>query len=203
MIQSKEDFKRYVAADRARYPYYQHGWRARWDKMEEYYLVEFLYRLRKVEYLKNCCKDKNLFWKGIYLFHYHRYRRMVHQHLLNIAPNVCGPGLYLPHLGRISAPNNVQIGANCTLRPENFFAKGMTAGDTKTHTRTVGDNVEFSTGCKILCTKIGNNVLIGPNAVVMRNVPDDSMAVGNPAKIMPRISFSKTNDDDSHTSSDL
>ena len=52
-----------------------------------------------------------------------------------------------------------------------------------------GDNVEFSAGCKILCKKIGSNVSVGPNAVVSKNVPDNSIVMGNPGEIVPKISF--------------
>jgi serine O-acetyltransferase len=34
--------------------------------------------------------------------------------------------------------------------------------------------------------RIGNNVLIGANAVVTRDVPDDCIAVGVPAIVKPR-----------------
>ena len=34
--------------------------------------------------------------------------------------------------------------------------------------------------------KIGNNVLIAPNAYVNFNVPDNSVVVGNPAQITPK-----------------
>ena len=38
------------------------------------------------------------------------------------------------------------------------------------------------------CTKIkiGNNVLIAPNAYVNFDVPDNSVVVGNPAQITPK-----------------
>jgi serine O-acetyltransferase len=42
-----------------------------------------------------------------------------------------------------------------------------------------GDNCRVRSG-------IGNNVLIGANAVVMQDVPDDCIAVGIPAIVKPR-----------------
>jgi len=51
----------------------------------------------------------------------------------------------------------------------------------------IGDNVDIGAGAKILGPiTIGNNVLIGANAVVVRDVPDNSLAVGVPAVIKPR-----------------
>ncbi|TYB74252.1 serine acetyltransferase [Bizionia saleffrena] len=49
----------------------------------------------------------------------------------------------------------------------------------------IGDNVYLATGSKILGeVKIGNNAIIGANAVVLIDVPDNSTAVGVPAKIL-------------------
>ena len=53
----------------------------------------------------------------------------------------------------------------------------------------IGNNVEFGAGAKVLGKiKIGNNVTIGANAVVLCDVPDNSIAVGIPAKIYPKKS---------------
>jgi serine O-acetyltransferase len=51
----------------------------------------------------------------------------------------------------------------------------------------VGNNVDFGTGAKVLGPiSIGNNVMIGANAVVITDVPDDCVATGIPAVIKPR-----------------
>lgn len=47
----------------------------------------------------------------------------------------------------------------------------------------LGDNVEIGVGAKVLGRiHIGNNVKIGANAVVIRDVPDGATAVGVPAR---------------------
>ena len=52
----------------------------------------------------------------------------------------------------------------------------------------VGNNVEISTGSKLLGEiTIGNNVLIGANAVVVKNVPDNVIVAGVPAKIIKNL----------------
>ncbi len=49
----------------------------------------------------------------------------------------------------------------------------------------IGDNVEIATGAKILGpVRIGNNVIIGANAVVTKDVPDNCVVAGIPAKII-------------------
>ncbi|MNC78822.1 Serine acetyltransferase [compost metagenome] len=50
-----------------------------------------------------------------------------------------------------------------------------------------GNNVDIGTGAKVLGSiRIGNNVIIGANAVVLVDVPDNSLAVGVPAIIKAR-----------------
>ncbi|MBL4910776.1 MAG: hypothetical protein JKX78_12290 [Alteromonadaceae bacterium] len=52
----------------------------------------------------------------------------------------------------------------------------------------IGDNVFIGWGCIVLpgvC--IGNNVVIGAGSVVTKNIPDNSVAVGNPAKVIKNI----------------
>jgi serine acetyltransferase len=52
---------------------------------------------------------------------------------------------------------------------------------------TIGDNVYVGVGAKLIGRiRIGNNVRIGANAVVITDVPDNSTAVGIPARIKPR-----------------
>ena len=49
----------------------------------------------------------------------------------------------------------------------------------------IGDNVHISAGARILGPiKIGNNVIIGANAVVVKDVPDNCVVAGSPAKII-------------------
>ena len=50
---------------------------------------------------------------------------------------------------------------------------------------TLADNVTVGAGAKVLGPiKIGNNVTIGANAVVTKDIPDNAVVVGNPGKII-------------------
>lgn len=52
----------------------------------------------------------------------------------------------------------------------------------------IGDNCYISPGVKIIKpVHIGNNVMIGANAVVTKDIPDDCIVVGIPAKIIKRF----------------
>lgn len=54
-----------------------------------------------------------------------------------------------------------------------------------THTPTIGDNVEIYPGAKIFGKiYIGNNAIIGANAVVNKDVPSGTLVVSQPARLI-------------------
>lgn len=53
---------------------------------------------------------------------------------------------------------------------------------------TIGDNVWIGGSAVINCgVKIGNNVVIGSGSVVTKDIPDNTVVVGNPARIIRTI----------------
>ena len=82
----------------------------------------------------------------------------------------------LPHnLYGIFISYDAHIGKNCTIFPQ-VTINGKTM---------IGDNCFIGIGAKIIGNvKIGNNVKIGANAVVTKDIPDNSVAVGVPAKVI-------------------
>ncbi len=95
-----------------------------------------------------------------------------------------GRGLILEHFGGIIISGDAVIGDDVVIR------NGVTIGLRRTGIRgspIIGDRVDIGAGAKILGTiRIGNDVAIGANAVVLQDVPDNSLAVGVPAIIKPR-----------------
>ena len=52
----------------------------------------------------------------------------------------------------------------------------------------IGDNVYLGANvCIIGDIKIGNNVIVGAGAVVVKDVPDNCIVAGNPARIIRRL----------------
>lgn len=50
---------------------------------------------------------------------------------------------------------------------------------------TIGNNVDLTTGCKIIgAVTIGDNAVVAPNAVVVKDVPENAIVGGIPAKII-------------------
>lgn len=107
-----------------------------------------------------------------------------------IGPHVrIGGGLYLPH-GSVVIDGRVTLGRNVTLSP--FVAVGLL----NSHKRgfsyvgpVMGDNCWVGTGAKILGEiRLGRNVQVGANAVVMDSVPDNCTVAGAPARVVARYS---------------
>ena len=96
-----------------------------------------------------------------------------------------GKGLFIDHGMGVVIGETTEIGDNCTIY------QGVTLGGTgkdvgKRHP-TIGDNVMIGAGAKVLGpVKIGSNSKIASNAVVIHEVPEDSTAVGIPAKVVRR-----------------
>lgn len=54
---------------------------------------------------------------------------------------------------------------------------------------TIGNNVSLGANVTIIGdVHIGDNVIIGAGSVVVNDIPDNSVAVGNPAKVIKKIS---------------
>ena len=96
-----------------------------------------------------------------------------------------GKGLFIDHGMGVVIGETAEIGDDCTIY------QGVTLGGTgkdvgKRHP-TLGDNVTVGAGAKVLGPMmIGSNSKIAANAVVLREVPENSTAVGIPAKVVRR-----------------
>jgi serine O-acetyltransferase len=95
-----------------------------------------------------------------------------------------GANFVIDHFGGIVISGYAQFGDNCRIR--NGVVVGLARVDQPTAPR-IGNNVDIGTGAKVLgAIIIGDNVVIGANAVVISDVPDNCIAVGVPAAIKPR-----------------
>ena len=104
-----------------------------------------------------------------------------------------GKGLMIDHGMGVVIGETAEIGDNCTIY------QGVTLGGTgkdvgKRHP-TLGNNVMVGAGAKVLGPfKIGDNVKIAANAVVLEEIPEQSTAVGIPAKVVRRQGVKVEND---------
>ena len=106
---------------------------------------------------------------------------------------VIGKGFFIDHGMGVVIGETAEIGDNCTIY------QGVTLGGTgkdvgKRHP-TLGDNVMVGAGAKVLGpVTIGSNSKIAANAVVLHAVPENSTAVGIPAKVVRRDGIRVRND---------
>ena len=92
-----------------------------------------------------------------------------------------GPGLRIWHFGNIFIHPDAVLGANCTLR------QGVTLGNRHDGgpVPRLGDNVELGAYAQVLGgVRIGRGAKIGAMSVVLQDVPDGCVAVGNPARVL-------------------
>lgn len=89
-----------------------------------------------------------------------------------------GRGFYIDHHGGIWVGAE-KMGRNCNI------SHHVTIGRTEASTGypTIGDNVYFGTGCIVIGEiNIGNNVKVGPYAVVRKDVPPNTVVMAMPPR---------------------
>lgn len=127
--------------------------------------------------------------------------------ILNKIKRLLRPGVYTPEELR---KRGVKVGENCTIWTRDIdinhgflitIGNNVTLSNAKIlahdgstkralgYSRvgrvTIGDNVFVGAGAVILPgVTIGNNVIIGAGAVIAKDIPEDSVVVGNPAKVI-------------------
>lgn len=181
MIRNREELKEYLDRDNGGWgnrPFF-YRFMKRLGGSENYHIKEFFRILRNYEYHLNKGGFFKLYWK----FRYNHYRTKAQ---MFVAPNTIGPGIQLVHPGFLRVDEWIKIGQNCTILPNVFFGKRRSMDENNNDVRIeVGDNVYISTGAIILGpVHIGDNVVIGAGAVVNKDVPDNCVVAGVPAKII-------------------
>lgn len=93
-----------------------------------------------------------------------------------------GIKLFIDHGIGVVIGETATIGDNCTIYHN--VTLGGTGKDKDKRHPDIGNNVIIGTGAKILGPiKIGNNVKVGANSVVIKDVPDNVTVVGIPGVI--------------------
>lgn len=111
------------------------------------------------------------------LMHYHYYNKY---------------GISLPIGQRIGTPfmighiPGIIINGNATIGNNVLIMQNVTIGSTRGKgTPRIGNNVLLCAGAKIVGNvNIGNNVVVGANAVVVHDIPNNSIVTGVPARVI-------------------
>jgi serine acetyltransferase len=96
----------------------------------------------------------------------------------------CGPGLVFRHPVGTIIHGDVRIGSNC------FIGGSVTIGQKNPvyfskEVPEIGDNVIVCNGSTLLgAIEIGQNVIVGANSLVLKNVSGNSVVAGNPLKMI-------------------
>ena len=141
------------------------------------YRIVFL--LRKCQMHRNKHKVRFILWRLIYEHYMTKYG-------VDIGTKAeIGPGFIVRHVGGIAINSDTVIGKNVEI------LQGVTIGYERRGKRqgnpTIGNNVWIGSNAVIVGKiLIGNNVLIAPGSFVNFDVPNDSIVLGNPGKIIKK-----------------
>lgn len=109
---------------------------------------------------------------------------------LELGDNVTiNDGVYLNAKGGIVIGDNVSISANCSIVSTGLDTTKIPFNSSHIDKAIkIGNNVQIGVGAIILAgVSIGNNVIVGAGAVVTKNIDNNCIVVGNPAKILRKL----------------
>lgn len=183
MIKTKQDLAEYIDADRKANNYV--GRSILLEKLkgnnENALIMELLISLRRFEYAVN--NNKGVVGKLRYLWYKRTYFKLRMKVGIHLDANVFDKGVRIVHPGYIWIGQSSRIGKNCTILPRVLIGKKKPG--IPEPCVLIGDDCYIGTGTTILGpVTIGNNVTIGANSLVVKDVPDNCVIGGTPAKIL-------------------
>ncbi|MBQ9658997.1 MAG: serine acetyltransferase [Clostridia bacterium] len=180
MITSKKELRQYLYRDLKQFNYKKPSLKNYILRNEKWFIYRLKRELRYVEYYKNV----KPFGGGIlYLYHFLLYKHLCWKTKCIINPNTTGAGLTIWHLGSFTyIRKGSKVGDDFTIVCGTVL--GKKTGKSEEHIE-IGNNCYCGLNVSIIGNvRIGNNVTIGAHAVVTKNIPDNSVIGGVPAKII-------------------
>ena len=139
--------------------------------------------IRHISLIRKAQYSKTSFMRLYYTIRLKMYSK---KSLIRIPPKTqIGDGFYIGHSGRViihpdsKLGENVNVGTGVTIGMQN---RGKNMGAPQ-----IGNRVWIGTNAVVVGNvKIGDDVLIAPLSYVNFDVPDHSVVIGNPGKIIPK-----------------
>lgn len=131
---------------------------------------------------------RRVYFCGIKIASYKKERKRERERVLCLVPleylkaqNIC-----LVHPVGVVISAQATIGKNCRIwQNVTIGAKDVDNCGKSIHYPTIGDNVLIYAGAVVIGPiKVGNNAIIGANAVVLSDVPENAIVAGIPAKVI-------------------
>lgn len=132
--------------------------------------------------------------------HIHRIAWWLKQHHIPVLPRLLTLLIFLLYNSKVPASARIGKGSRlgyggigvvihdrAVIGERVMIGPNVTIGGRSGHHEVpvIGNDVEISTGAKVLGpVRIGNHVIIGANAVVIKDVPDHAVVAGVPARII-------------------
>lgn len=151
-----------------------------WNYIKELRYNEFYFNNSLLLKSSHKSKAMQIFFMLFLILSNWKLKKLAYKTGFQIPPNTVGPGLTIWHWGAIIVNPHAKIGRDCVLNPGVII--GHKENGLAPH---IGDNCFIGGGAKVIGDiKIGDNVIIAPNAVVVKDVPDNAVVGGVPAKII-------------------
>ncbi|MGC1395143.1 MAG: DapH/DapD/GlmU-related protein [Coleofasciculaceae cyanobacterium] len=147
-------------------------------------LTLFMFRLN--QFLAN----PNSFFKIIALF-YRFFYQVVIEWILGIEipwDTKIGKNLQLQHGVGLVINHETIIGENCVLRNSTTIGNKKIADGSYSAAPKIGNNVDIGANVVIIgAITIGDNAVVGAGSVVVKDVPEGAVVVGNPARVIRTV----------------
>jgi serine O-acetyltransferase len=173
-IRSREDYDRYLEADRRALEQTRQRPRLFGDGVWRFERL-----LRAIEYHETCRRAWYL--RPVRTWLYLRFHLASIRLGFTIPPHVFGPGLSIAHRGTIVVNSRARVGANCRLHACTNIGSWSGAA---TQAPTIGENVYIGPGAVLYGPiTIADNIAIGANSVVNTSFFEPNITIaGAPAR---------------------